>query len=97
MRSGAARATVGTGRNLYLLRRLRHGGGIFHDLYCVWGGTDKIVPVDVYIRAAANACGDAVWLCDGAWPARRKSRPRRVSWTISPQDPASGYGAAAAR
>ncbi|MEJ1604840.1 formate hydrogenlyase, partial [Escherichia coli] len=20
-----------------------------HDLYCVWGGTDKIVPVDVYI------------------------------------------------
>ncbi len=27
-------------------------GGIFHDLYCVWGGTDKIVPVDVYIPAA---------------------------------------------
>lgn len=24
-------------------------GGIFHDLYCVWGGTDKVVPVDVYI------------------------------------------------
>jgi Ni,Fe-hydrogenase III small subunit len=24
-------------------------GGIFHDLYCVWGGADKIVPVDVYI------------------------------------------------
>ncbi|MTJ83003.1 MAG: NADH-quinone oxidoreductase subunit B family protein [Telmatospirillum sp.] len=24
-------------------------GGIFHDLYCVWGGTDQIVPVDVYI------------------------------------------------
>ncbi|QCE34498.1 NADH-quinone oxidoreductase subunit NuoB [Acetobacteraceae bacterium] len=24
-------------------------GGIFHDLYCVWGGTDKIVPVDLYI------------------------------------------------
>lgn len=24
-------------------------GGIFHDNYCVWGGTDKIVPVDVYI------------------------------------------------
>jgi hypothetical protein len=24
-------------------------GGIFHDLYCVWGGTDKIIPVDVYI------------------------------------------------
>ena len=24
-------------------------GGIFHDLYCVWGGIDKILPVDVYI------------------------------------------------
>jgi Ni,Fe-hydrogenase III small subunit len=24
-------------------------GGIFHDLYCVWGGTDQILPVDVYI------------------------------------------------
>lgn len=24
-------------------------GGIFHDNYCVWGGADKIVPVDVYI------------------------------------------------
>ncbi|MBE6466873.1 NADH-quinone oxidoreductase subunit B family protein [Denitrobacterium detoxificans] len=24
-------------------------GGIFHDNYCVWGGTDKILPVDVYI------------------------------------------------
>lgn len=25
------------------------GGGIFHDLYCVWGGADKIVPIDLYI------------------------------------------------
>ncbi|WP_283170726.1 NADH-quinone oxidoreductase subunit B family protein [Curtanaerobium respiraculi] len=24
-------------------------GGIFHDNYCVWGGTDKVIPVDVYI------------------------------------------------
>jgi Ni,Fe-hydrogenase III small subunit len=24
-------------------------GGIFHDNYCVWGGTDKMIPVDVYI------------------------------------------------
>jgi formate hydrogenlyase subunit 7 len=24
-------------------------GGIFHDLYCVWGGVDKVMPVDVYI------------------------------------------------
>lgn len=26
-----------------------NSGGIFHDLYCVWGGTDAIVPADVYI------------------------------------------------
>ncbi|MFT7003135.1 MAG: formate hydrogenlyase subunit 7 [Sulfurimonas sp.] len=24
-------------------------GGIFHDAYSVWGGIDKIIPVDVYI------------------------------------------------
>jgi len=24
-------------------------GGIFHDLYCVCGGVDKVLPVDVYI------------------------------------------------
>lgn len=27
------------------------GGGIFHDLYCVWGGSEHIVPIDVWIRA----------------------------------------------
>lgn len=25
------------------------GGGIFHDLYSVWGGSDTIVPIDVWI------------------------------------------------
>ncbi len=24
-------------------------GGIFHDLYCVWGGTEAVIPVDLYI------------------------------------------------
>jgi len=24
-------------------------GGIFHDLYSVWGGADKILPIDMYI------------------------------------------------
>jgi hydrogenase-4 component I len=42
-------------------------GGIFHDLYCVWGGTDKAVPVDVYIPGcpptpAATIYGFAVAL-----------------------------------
>ncbi|GAA5179424.1 NADH-quinone oxidoreductase subunit B family protein [Niveibacterium umoris] len=42
-------------------------GGIFHDLYCVWGGTDKIVPVDVFIPGcpptpAATIYGFAVAL-----------------------------------
>ncbi|EHF99881.1 hydrogenase activity [Escherichia coli cloneA_i1] len=31
-----------------------NSGGIFHDLYCVWGGTDKIVPVDGFISLAAR-------------------------------------------
>ncbi|MEI2387770.1 NADH-quinone oxidoreductase subunit B family protein [Breoghania sp. JC706] len=42
-------------------------GGIFHDMYCVWGGTDKIVPVDVFIPGcpptpAATIYGFAVAL-----------------------------------
>lgn len=42
-------------------------GGIFHDLYCVWGGTDKVVPVDVFIPGcpptpAATIYGFAVAL-----------------------------------
>lgn len=43
------------------------GGGIFYDLYCVWGGSDKIVPIDVYIPGcpptpAATIYGFAVAL-----------------------------------
>ncbi len=24
-------------------------GGIFHDVYCIWGGADQVVPIDAYI------------------------------------------------
>lgn len=54
-----------------------NSGGIFHDLYCVWGGTDKSSRWMCIFGLPANACGDAVWLCDGAWPAGAENpRPR---------------------
>ena len=34
-------------------------GGIFHDLYCVWGGTDQVVPVDVFIPGCPP-CPEAI-------------------------------------
>ena len=42
-------------------------GGIFYDNYCVWGGTDKLFPVDVYIPGcppspAATVYGFAIAL-----------------------------------
>jgi hydrogenase-4 component I len=43
------------------------GGGIVHDLYCVWGGSESIVPIDVWIPGcpptpAATIYGFAVAL-----------------------------------
>ncbi|BET42817.1 MULTISPECIES: NADH-quinone oxidoreductase subunit B family protein [Enterobacteriaceae] len=43
------------------------GGGIFHDLYCVWSGSESIVPIDVWIPGcpptpAATLYGFAVAL-----------------------------------
>jgi hydrogenase-4 component I len=37
------------------------GGGIFHDLYCVWGGSDKIVPIDVYIPGCPPTPGATIY------------------------------------
>lgn len=37
------------------------GGGIFHDLYCVWGGTDTILPVDVYIPGCPPTPGATIY------------------------------------
>ena len=36
-------------------------GGIFHDLYCVWGGADKVVPVDVYIPGCPPTPGATIY------------------------------------
>ncbi len=57
-------------------------GGIFHDLYCVWGGTDKIVPVDVYIPGcppspAATIYGFAVAL--GLLDQKLKQAPHLIA------------------
>ncbi|PWC13541.1 hydrogenase [Brenneria roseae subsp. americana] len=37
------------------------GGGIFHDLYCVWGGSDTIVPIDVYIPGCPPTPGATIY------------------------------------
>lgn len=36
-------------------------GGIFHDLYCVWGGIDRILPVDVYIPGCPPTPGATIY------------------------------------
>ena len=59
-----------------------NSGGIFHDLYCVWGGTDKIVPVDVYIPAARQRlpprCTALQWR-SACW-SRKFTPVGRVNW-----------------
>ncbi len=75
-------------------------GGIFHDLYCVWGGTDKIVPVDVYIPGcpptpAATLYGFAMAL--GLLEQKIHARGPGELDEQPAEDPAWRYGAAAAR
>ncbi len=36
-------------------------GGVFHDNYCVWGGTDKLFPVDVYIPGCPPSPAQTVY------------------------------------
>lgn len=36
-------------------------GGIFHDLYCVWGGADRILPIDVYIPGCPPTPGATIY------------------------------------
>ncbi len=48
-------------------------GGIFYDNYCVWGGTDKILPVDVYIPGCPPSPAQTIY--GFAW--------RSVCWTKS--------------
>lgn len=77
-----------------------NSGGIFHDLYCVWGGTDKIVPVDVYIPGcpptpAATLYGFAMAL--GLLEQKIHAREPGERDNQSCRNSAPGYGAAAAR
>ena len=48
-------------------------GGIFYDNYCVWGGTDKILPVDVYIPGCRPAPRRPSTALHGTWPAGPKA------------------------
>lgn len=62
-----------------------NSGGIFHDLYCVWGGTDKIVPVDVYILVAHRRlpprCTVSRWRL-ACW-SRKFTHVHQANWTHS--------------
>lgn len=54
-------------------------GGIFYDNYCVWGGTDKILPVDVYIpgcRPAPRRPSTALPWHLACWTKSSMPRPR---------------------
>lgn len=42
------------------------GGGIFHDLYCVWGGSEHIVPIDVWIGLPADTGCNHLRFCGGS-------------------------------
>lgn len=53
-----------------------NSGGIFHDLYCVWGGTDKIVRWMFISLAARQRQPPRCTACNGARPAgAENSRP----------------------
>jgi len=71
------------------------GGGIFHDLYCVWGGSDTIVPVDVWIPGcpptpAATLYGFAVALgllkqkLHGSETEQAPGETAQISWPALP-------------
>ena len=54
------------------------GGGIFHDLYCVWGGSDQIVPIDVYIPGCpSNSSSDHLWIRSSTWFAWSKLKGKQ--------------------
>lgn len=51
-------------------------GGIFYDNYCVWGGTDKILPVDVYIPGCPPSPSTALPWRSVCWTKSSMPRPR---------------------
>lgn len=36
-------------------------GGIFHDLYCTWGGVDKLLPIDVFVPGCPPSPDQAIF------------------------------------
>lgn len=79
MRSRRCALAVGAGpENLYLLRRLRHWQRhLPRSVLRLGRYRQNRTGGCVYSGLPANACGDAVWLCDGAWPAGAENpRPR---------------------
>ena len=61
-------------------------GGIFYDNYCVWGGTDKILPVDVYIPGCPPRPSTALPWHLACWT---KSSMPRLRWRLPASRPIS--------
>ncbi len=64
-------------------------GGIFYDNYCVWGGTDKILPVDVYIPGCPPSPAQTIYGFAMALGLLGKSSMPRPRWRLPASRPIS--------
>lgn len=55
-------------------------GGIFHDNYCVWGGTDPILPVDVYVPGCPPSPPATIFGSPRLWAFWIRSCTRATMW-----------------